>query len=70
MISSLFCYWSVGLPLGWFLTFRQGRGVDGLWIGLAAGLLAAGLVLLWAWSRKAAALTRGEVRMAAAGAGR
>ncbi len=65
MVSSLVCYWAVGLPTGWLLCFRGDRGVDGLWIGLAVGLLAAGLVLLRAWSRKAAALVRNEPSLAA-----
>lgn len=69
MIYTLFCYWLVGLPLGWYLCFNKGRGVDGLWIGLALGLFVAGLALLRAWGRKAAALARGEFRMAGAGVG-
>ena len=35
----------------------------------ALGLLIAGVVLLWAWNRKAAALTRGEFSLAGAGVG-
>lgn len=69
MVCTLVCYWGVGLPLGWQLCFRDGRGVFGLWIGLALGLFVAGLALLWAWSRKAAALARGEFTMAGAGVG-
>ncbi|MDG3004913.1 MATE family efflux transporter [Paludisphaera mucosa] len=69
MICTLICYWFVGLPLGWFLCFREGRGVFGLWIGLALGLFIAGLTLLFAWRRKAAALGRGEFAMVGAGVG-
>lgn len=69
MICTLVSYWLVGLPLGWYLCFNEGRGVDGLWVGLALGLLVAGLALLRAWSRTAAALARGEFRMAGAGVG-
>lgn len=27
-------YWGIGLPLCWFLAFKQGLGVEGLWYGL------------------------------------
>ncbi|WP_165251507.1 MATE family efflux transporter [Paludisphaera soli] len=69
MLWTLVCYWFVGLPLGWSLTFQAGRGVIGLWIGLAAGLFVAGLALLNAWRRRADALMRGEFTLAGAGVG-
>ncbi len=31
-------YWIIGIPLGWYLTFYQKIGVQGLWVGLAAAL--------------------------------
>jgi MATE family multidrug resistance protein len=46
-------YWILGLPLGAFLCFRESLGAVGLWMGLSAGLIAIGLILLWAWRRKA-----------------
>ncbi|MEO8052202.1 MAG: MATE family efflux transporter [Acidobacteriota bacterium] len=46
-------YWILGLPLGAFLCFRESLGAVGLWMGLSAGLIAIGLVLLWFWRRKA-----------------
>jgi len=46
-------YWILGLPLGAFLCFRESLGAVGLWMGLSAGLIAIGLILLWVWSRKA-----------------
>jgi MATE family multidrug resistance protein len=69
MACSLIGYWAIGLPLGCRLAFVDGRGVRGLWIGLAAGLLVAGVALVYAWSRKAAALARGEFSLVAAGSG-
>lgn len=39
-------YWIVGFPLGWWLAFRTGLGVRGLWWGLTAGLAASALLLL------------------------
>ncbi len=42
-------YWVVGLPLGLWLGFARKMGAVGLWIGLAAGLLIAGVALLAVW---------------------
>ena len=67
MICTLLGYWGLGLPLGWYLGFSKGRGVTGLWIGLAAGLFVAGVLLVLAWRRKAASLARGEFSMVGAG---
>lgn len=58
-------YWLLGLPLGAFLCFRESLGAVGLWMGLSAGLIAIGLILLWAWHRKARGF-RETVEVAAA----
>ena len=39
MVWNLIGHWGVGLPLGWWLCFRGGWGVVGLWVGLSAGLI-------------------------------
>ena len=41
-------FWLLGLPLGWWLGYRQGLGPAGLWWGLVIGLflVAAGLMLV------------------------
>ncbi len=49
-------YWVIGLPLGWWLGFGRGfsghaLGATGLWIGLAAGLMFAGVALTAVWAR-------------------
>jgi MATE family multidrug resistance protein len=44
-------YWVVGLPLGLWLGFHRKMGAVGLWIGLAAGLLIAGVSLITVWAR-------------------
>lgn len=31
-------YWIIGLPLGYWLAFKQGQGGTGIWIGLLTGL--------------------------------
>ncbi|MCT6813621.1 MATE family efflux transporter [Bombella apis] len=38
MVISIVSYGVVGIGLGYWLAFHQGYGVEGLWIGLAAGL--------------------------------
>lgn len=49
MLISLVGYWVSGLPLGWWLCFRAGYGVIGLWLGLAASLCLVGTALLALW---------------------
>ncbi|MEN0107641.1 MAG: NorM family multidrug efflux MATE transporter, partial [Pseudomonas sp.] len=45
------CYWLVGAPAAWWLAFPMGWGAQGVWWGLAAGLLCAavGLTLGFEW---------------------
>ncbi len=45
MVITLFAYWGVGLPLGWFMAFPVGLQTPGMWVGLIAGLTAAALLL-------------------------
>jgi multidrug resistance protein, MATE family len=52
MLCHLIGYWIVGLPLGALLCFKFGMGAPGLWIGLSAGLVAIGIVLVEVWRRK------------------
>lgn len=49
MFSNLAGYWLLGLPLGYVLCFGVGLGVVGLWLGLSAGLISIGSVLLATW---------------------
>ncbi len=44
-------YWIIGLPVGCWLGFRQHYGALGLWLGLCAGLIVAGLALATVWNR-------------------
>ena len=52
MLVNLLSHWAIGLPIGYGLCFVLERGVVGMWIGLSSGLIVAGLLLLWAWSRR------------------
>ena len=44
-------YWVIGLPLEAMLCFQFGMGARGLWIGLTAGLIVIGLILVEGWRR-------------------
>ena len=45
MAITLFAYWMVGLPVGWWLAFPRGYGAPGMWVGLIAGLSMAAVLL-------------------------
>ncbi len=44
-------YWVIGLPIGYILAFRLHHGAVGLWLGLCAGLVVAGVTLTLIWKR-------------------
>jgi MATE family multidrug resistance protein len=52
MVVNFVGHWLVGLPVAWLLAFRLGLEAQGLWIGLAAGLIVTGCVLLGVWRRE------------------
>ena len=52
MVSHIFGYWGLGLPLAYYLAFTRGMGVIGIWTGLTAALVFVGIFLLVAWSVK------------------
>ena len=45
MVITVLAYWGIGMPTGYWLAFRQGLGARGMWMGLAAGLTAAAVLL-------------------------
>lgn len=49
MWANLIAYWFIGLPAGAVLCFHFGLGALGIWIGLCAGLVMIGSVLLRTW---------------------
>jgi MATE family multidrug resistance protein len=51
MLVNLAGHWALGLPLAYVLAFWYGMGAQGLWIGLASGLIFTGAVLLLVWHR-------------------
>ncbi|MEW5311071.1 MAG: hypothetical protein WDW38_002814 [Sanguina aurantia] len=53
MVITLFAYWVIGMPVGWWLTFHQGMGARGMWMGLIAGLSVAAVMLFVRFWRSA-----------------
>jgi len=53
MAITLFAYWLVGMPVGWWLAFHHGMGARGMWMGLIAGLSVAAVMLLTRFCRSA-----------------
>jgi MATE family multidrug resistance protein len=53
MVITLFAYWGVGMPVGWWLAFRHGMGARGMWMGLIAGLTMAAILLFTRFCRSA-----------------
>ena len=51
MVANLAGHWVIGLPFAYVLCFRGGWGVQGLWAGLALGLILIGSTLLVVWHR-------------------
>ncbi len=46
-IIALLAYWIIGLPVGYWLTFSQGMGVQGIWYGFTIGLFIAALLMFF-----------------------
>jgi len=53
MAITLFAYWIIGMPVGWWLAFHKGMGARGMWMGLIAGLSVAALMLFIRFWRSA-----------------
>lgn len=45
MFVTMFAYWMVGMPIGWWLAFKMDLGARGMWMGLIAGLSVAAVLL-------------------------
>ena len=56
-LVNLVGHWMIGLPLAYVLCFTYGWNARGLWIGLAAGIIVTGVVLLVVWDRRSAKIT-------------
>ncbi|MDE2757862.1 MAG: MATE family efflux transporter, partial [Acidobacteriota bacterium] len=60
MVVNLIGHWPFGMVLGYWLCFHLNWGVQGLWVGLSAGLIGIGAVLLGVWTRKSRELSEGR----------
>jgi multidrug resistance protein, MATE family len=49
--ANAIAHWTVGLPLGYWLAFKLGMGIDGLWWGVTASLTVAAVLLSWLFVR-------------------
>ncbi|HVL78702.1 MAG TPA: hypothetical protein VM346_05375, partial [Sphingomicrobium sp.] len=52
MLFALFGYWLVGLGSSYLLAFVVGWRGLGVWVGLALGLAAVAVLMLWRWWRR------------------
>lgn len=53
MLIALFGYWVIGFGTSLLLGFRLNWQGVGIWLGLAAGLLAVSILLMWRWTARA-----------------
>jgi MATE family multidrug resistance protein len=51
LLTHLFCYWAIAMPLGVWLCFDRRMGASGLWLGLLTGLTLAAIFLVARWQR-------------------
>jgi MATE family, multidrug efflux pump len=54
LVFALVGYWVVGLGIGTWLAFGADWKGVGIWVGLAAGLAAVAILMLWRWTRREA----------------
>ena len=52
MIFTFIGYWAIGIGIGAWLAFRQGWQGQGIWTGLAIGLIIVAVLMLWRWTRR------------------
>ena len=53
MAITLFAYWGVGMPVGFWLAFHRDLGARGMWMGLIAGLSVSAVMLFTRFWRSA-----------------
>jgi MATE family multidrug resistance protein len=52
MIFTFVGYWAIGIGVGAWLAFRRGWEGQGIWTGLAVGLIIVAVLMIWRWSRR------------------
>ncbi|QTN39943.1 MATE family efflux transporter [Cryomorphaceae bacterium] len=56
-VITLFAYWIIGIPLGYYLAFSEGLNEQGIWYGLAAGLTVSAVLLFMRFQRLSTRMT-------------
>ena len=54
MVYAIICYWIIGLGGGYILAFPLNFATEGVWWGLATGLIAVAIALSWRFHRRGA----------------
>ena len=52
MIYTFIGYWAIGIGVGAWLAFRQGWQGQGIWTGLAVGLIIVSILMAWRWTKR------------------
>jgi multidrug resistance protein, MATE family len=52
MLFTFIGYWGIGIGTGAWLAFREGWQGQGIWTGLAVGLIIVSLLMIWRWTRR------------------
>lgn len=52
MIFTFIGYWAIGIGAGAWLAFERGWKGQGIWTGLAIGLIIVAFLMAWRWSRR------------------
>jgi MATE family multidrug resistance protein len=52
MIFTFVGYWAIGIGIGAWLAFRQGWQGQGIWTGLAVGLIIVSILMVWRWTKR------------------
>lgn len=50
-IVTFVAYWLIAIPVGYWLAFHAGHGVQGMWYGLSIGLTISGVLHIWRFNR-------------------
>jgi MATE family multidrug resistance protein len=58
-VAALVAYWVIGLPLGYWLAFKMGLGIEGIWYGLSLGLILVSVFLFLRFRMKSRKLVKG-----------
>ena len=52
MLFTFIGYWAIGIGIGAWLAFHEGWQGQGIWTGLAIGLIIVAVLMIWRWTRR------------------